>query len=238
MTLPTLSKMAFRSAFRLAPLRSIRHYSKNEANEIGKEETKAINDEESKVWESFSKCGDDGTSKTITGEVLPKNHSIFNAIGATEELLSYLGLAREYAYENEHDYTDKLKRIQTIVIDISTAISRTTGKNGVKQMPKIYTQELEDWIQEYSKELAPLEQYIIPGGGMPSASLHIARSVCRKTERKVIPFVQEGSLDGETLRYLNRLSDFLLTVSRIAAKRDQRTESIYIPTPDETVQPQ
>lgn len=71
-------------------------------------------------------------------------------------------MAREYAYENEHDYTDKLKRIQTIIIDISTAISRTKGKNGIKQMPKIYTQELEDWIQEYSKELAPLEQYIIP----------------------------------------------------------------------------
>lgn len=73
---------------------------------------------------------------------------------------------------------------------------------------------------------------------MPSASLHVARSICRKAERKIIPFVQEGTIDKEALIYLNRLSDFLLTVSRIAAKRDQRTESIYIPTPDETVQSQ
>ncbi|XP_066144410.1 corrinoid adenosyltransferase MMAB-like isoform X2 [Euwallacea fornicatus] len=164
--------------------------------------------------EIFSREGDNGNSKTITGDILPKDSPIFNAIGAAEELLSYIGLAREHANEAEHQYTDKLKRIQTIIIDISTAISRN----------------------KYAKQLPPVEQYIIPGGGVPSASLHVARSICRKTERVICPLVQSEKLDREVLVYLNRLSDFLLTVSRIAAKHDQRTESIYIPKPDEKVQ--
>lgn len=67
-------------------------------------------------------------------------------------------LAREHANEAEHDYTDKLKRIQTVIIDISTAISRSTKV----AIPPVYTKELEDWISEYAKQLPPPEQYIIP----------------------------------------------------------------------------
>ncbi|XP_019865275.1 corrinoid adenosyltransferase MMAB-like [Aethina tumida] len=187
--------------------------------------------------ETFSREGDNGMSKTLTGEKLPKNHNVFKAIGATEELLSSIGVAREHATESEQEYTDKLKRIQTIIIDISTAISRS-GDKTKKPIPDVYTKELEDWIREYSKQLPPPEQYIIPGGGVASASLHFARAICRKTERAIWPFVQEGTVDKEAQIYLNRLSDFLFTVSRIAAKHDKRAESIYIPKPDEKIQEQ
>ncbi|CAG9834192.1 unnamed protein product [Diabrotica balteata] len=186
------------------------------------------------IPQNFSRLGDNGTSKTINGEVMDKDNEIFNAIGATEELLSYLGLAREHGHESEQRYTDKLKRVQTIIIDISTAISKSTTNKSV--IPTVYTKELEDWIQEYSKQLPPPEQYIIPGGGIASASLHVARAICRKTERVIVPLVRKGSLDKEALIYLNRLSDFLFTASRIAAKHDQRAESIYIPKQDEKIQ--
>nr|XP_023023433.1 cob(I)yrinic acid a,c-diamide adenosyltransferase, mitochondrial-like isoform X1 [Leptinotarsa decemlineata] len=184
--------------------------------------------------DTFSRLGDDGTSKIINGDVLPKDSQIFNAIGATEELLSYLGLAREHGQQSEHEYTDKLKRIQTIIIDISTAISRSNKST----IPLAYTKELEDWIHEYSKQLPAPEQYIIPGGGVASASLHVARAICRKTERIIVPLVRQGTLDKEAQIYLNRLSDFLFTISRVAAKQDQRVESIYIPKPDEKIQAQ
>ncbi|XP_044271264.1 corrinoid adenosyltransferase-like [Tribolium madens] len=187
--------------------------------------------------EYFNREGDRGMSKTLTSETLPKDSKIFDAIGATEELLSHIGLAREYAQEAEHEYSDKLKRIQTIIIDLSTAISRSNDQ-AKKIISKNYTKELEDWILEYSKQLPPPEQYIIPGGGIPSASLHVARAVCRRTERVIVPLVKEGHLHNEALIYLNRLSDFLFIVSRMAAKLDKRTESIYIPKPDEKVQAQ
>lgn len=67
------------------------------------------------------------------------------------------------------------------------------------------------------------------GGGKACASLHVARTVCRRAERSITTLVRDGALDKEAQTYLNRLSDFLLTVSRIAAKCDQRTENIYIP---------
>ncbi|KAJ3643427.1 hypothetical protein Zmor_026138 [Zophobas morio] len=190
-----------------------------------------------KQFQYFNRNGDTGSSRTLTSNLLPKDDRIFNAIGATEELLSYIGLAREHAQEVEHEYADKLKRIQTIVIDLSTAISRSHDISK-KLIPKNYTKELEDWIHEYSKELPPPEQYIIPGGGVASASLHVARSICRRTERTVVPLVREGRLHDEALIYLNRLGDFLFVVSRMAAKLDKRTESIYIPKPDEKVQAQ
>ncbi|XP_018330188.1 cob(I)yrinic acid a,c-diamide adenosyltransferase, mitochondrial [Agrilus planipennis] len=189
--------------------------------------------------EPVYKEGDLGTSKVLTGEVLSKDHFIFNAIGATEELLSYLGLAREHALENNHEYCDKIKRIQTVIIDISTAISNFYGDKNKQNLSPNHKKELEDWIINYSKQLPPPEQYIIPGSGVASASLHVARAICRRTERVITPLVRDGGLDKEALIYLNRLADFLFTISRIAAKLDKRNESIYIPPkPDEKIQAQ
>lgn len=222
--------MIFRKILRFRQLSYVRTYTQQ------KENTSPKNDEPlSKISETFSRQGDNGTSKTINGDILPKDSQVFNAIGATEELLSYIGLAREHANESEQQYTDKLKRIQTIIIDLSTAISKSCTNTAISPT---YTKELEDWIQEYSKQLPAPEQYIIPGGGVASASLHVARAICRKTERVIVPLVRQGCLDKEAQIYLNRLSDFLFTVSRIAAKHDQRAESIYIPKQDQTIQAQ
>lgn len=189
---------------------------------------------------SFSHQGDNGTTTCLSGDILPKDHRVFKAIGATEELLSYIGLTREHAIDAEHDYIHKLMRIQTVLIDVSTAISRCNGKIDKEKttIPALHTKELEEWINEYSKQLPPVELYIIPGGGIASASLHVARSLCRRTERTVVPLVRDNMLDKEVQVYLNRLADFLLTLSRIASKLDNRAESIYTPKGNEQFQAQ
>lgn len=79
-------------------------------------------------------------------------------------------MAREYAQEVGHEYSDKLKRIQTVIIDISTAISRCGDKNN-KSLSSNHTKELEDWIGDYSKQLPPPEQYIIPVGSVLQTQL-------------------------------------------------------------------
>ncbi|CAG9865406.1 unnamed protein product [Phyllotreta striolata] len=222
--------MIFRRLLQIRQLSHFRTYSKKIENEPS-----PVNESASASSETFSRQGDGGASKIINGDLLPKDSQVFNAIGATEELLSYIGLAREHAHESEQQYTDKLKRIQTIIIDLSTAISKSSVSATISPT---YTKELEDWIEEYSKQLPAPEQYIIPGGGVASASLHVARAICRKTERVIVPLVRQGTLDKEAQKYLNRLSDFLFTVSRIAAKHDKRAESIYIPKQDQTIQAQ
>ncbi|KAJ8681310.1 hypothetical protein QAD02_017097 [Eretmocerus hayati] len=155
---------------------------------------------------------------------------IHTALGATEELSSYIGLAREFANESkeEHPYVDKLKRVQMILFDLHYAILKASPGER-KTFERNHTKDLEEWIEKYSKQLPPPEDYIIPGGGKACSSLHIARTICKRAEHSIAPLVSDGILDREAQIYLKRLSDFLLTTSRIAAKCDKRTENIYIP---------
>ncbi|XP_008543546.1 corrinoid adenosyltransferase MMAB [Microplitis demolitor] len=173
----------------------------------------------------------DISSLTNKNDKLMEDDVIFNAIGVTDELSSFIGLAREFACETtvQHPYVDKLKRVQMILFDINNAITKIQKSNKVNSFKIKHTQDLEEWITEYANQLPPPEDYIIPGGGKASASLHVARTICKRAERSITPLVYKGFLDKEAQNYLNRLSEFLFTVSRIAAKCDQRTESIYIP---------
>ncbi|XP_046482762.1 corrinoid adenosyltransferase MMAB isoform X1 [Neodiprion pinetum] len=178
----------------------------------------------------FSRDGITGHGFIDTNDTKPKDDQIFNALGATDELSSYIGLAREFACDSnvQHPYVDKLKRVQMILFDLNHAISRSSPGR-TKPFEAKHTKDLEEWIVEYATQLPPAEDYIIPGGGKACASLHVARTICKRAERSVAPLVRDGALDGEAQVYLNRLSDFLLTISRIAAKCDERTENIYIP---------
>ena len=111
----------------------------------------------------FSRDGDSGMTITDAGDTKPKDDMIFNALGATDELSSYIGLAREFACDSkvEHPYVDKLKRVQMILFDLNHAISKSMpGKT--KSFENKHTKDLEEWILEYANQLPPPEDYIIP----------------------------------------------------------------------------
>lgn len=90
------------------------------------------------------------------------NALVLDALGATDELSSYIGLAREFACDSkaEHPYVDKLKRVQMILFDLNHAISR--GASRVDSFENKHTKDLEEWITEYANQLPPPEDYIIP----------------------------------------------------------------------------
>ncbi|KAF7661968.1 hypothetical protein LDENG_00248760 [Lucifuga dentata] len=180
----------------------------------------------------YTKTGDKGFSSTFTGERRPKEDHIFEALGNTDELSSAIGLAREFCLEKGHAFTYQLDKIQCVLQDVGSNIAtpQSSARESHIKKTKFTSQpiaDLEIWIDEFTAELPPLTNFILPSGGKSSAALHIARTVCRRAERSVAPIVRSGEADPDVAKFLNRLSDYLFTVARFAAMKEGNKEKIY-----------
>ncbi|XP_032899673.1 corrinoid adenosyltransferase isoform X3 [Amblyraja radiata] len=180
----------------------------------------------------YTKTGDKGYSSTFTGERRQKDDNVFDALGSTDELTSAIGLAMEFCLEKGHEFVDELHEIQCVLQDvgsnvatpISSARESHLKRTAFSGKPVI---ELEQWIDRYTEQLPPLTNFILPSGGKCSATLHLARSICRRAERSMISIVQSGEADRNAARYLNRLSDYLFTLARYAAMKEGMKEHVY-----------
>ncbi|KAG9487059.1 hypothetical protein GDO78_007111 [Eleutherodactylus coqui] len=185
-----------------------------------------------KIPKIYTKTGDKGFSSTYTGERRPKDNLVFEALGTTDELTSAIGLAREFCLDANLQCVGELEKIQCMLQDIGSNIA--TPLSSARESHKANTsfneesiQELEQWIDRYTVQLPPLTSFILPSGGKASASLHVARAVCRRAERVTFKLLQTGEADPNVGKYLNRLSDYLFTLARYAAKAEGRSETIY-----------
>ncbi|CAG0924422.1 unnamed protein product [Notodromas monacha] len=181
----------------------------------------------------YTGLGDKGRSSTYTGQRLPKNHDIFQALGSIDELSSWLGIAREMAKEKNHSYGDQLQRVQCVLQDVMSVVAtpKTTSKERHEPIHQLMSTELvtelEQWIDTMTAELPPLRNFILPGGDPLSSHLHVARTVCRRAERNVVSLLATQELDPVCMKYLNRLSDFLFTLARYSLFLEGKTEVVY-----------
>ena len=156
----------------------------------------------------YTRTGDDGTTGLGTGGRTDKDSLRIDVIGDIDELNSMLGVL--IASNVGEDIAGYLLNIQHRLFDIGAEISIP----GHALTQPAHVIRLEELIDTFNAELEPLDEFILPGGSMPAALCHLARTVCRRLERHMVSFARTEYLNTHTLCYMNRLSDLLFVWAR------------------------
>lgn len=181
----------------------------------------------------YTRTGDKGTSSLYNGSRQSKDHHIFKALGMTDSLNAHLGLARELLISQKPTATglqlcDELEQVQSTLIDLGAAVATPISSSSAEQLARVTFRgteraaDLERWIDAHEETLPPLQTFVLPGGGVFAAQLHVARTVARETERALVrlneaPPEEGGGLVPGVLNFANRLSDYLFVAARLAA---------------------
>ncbi|HEY2051137.1 MAG TPA: cob(I)yrinic acid a,c-diamide adenosyltransferase [Caulobacteraceae bacterium] len=168
----------------------------------------------------YTRTGDGGRTRLVTGETVSKASPRVTAYGETDELNAVLGLVR-LELSSAPDLDAMLGRIQNDLFDLGADLATPEGPPGRVDLRVAPAQvaRLEAEIDALNADLEPLKSFILPGGSRASALFHLARTVCRRAERSASAFVEtEGGagVHAEAVRYLNRLSDLLFVAARWA----------------------
>ena len=196
----------------------------------------------------YTRTGDKGTSSLFNGERRRKDDHVFCALGDTDELNAAIGIAQGHCEalcrsqgavgEGGADLLllvpPQLNAVQSRLLDIGSALATPVSCSTEARLQRAKfdeggrsTTELEAWMDALDAQLPPLRNFILPSGGAASASLHLARAICRRAERAVWPLCLDGECDGSTAQYLNRLSDYLFVSARYVAMRSGRGDVAY-----------
>lgn len=170
----------------------------------------------------YTRAGDEGATALFGGGKVGKDHPRVEAYGDVDELNASLGLARSIDMMPRID--EVLVPVQRDLFAIGALLATPDHEKMKEQLSKARIdeqriEELERAIDACEAELDPLTSFIIPGGTPKAAALHVARTVCRRAERRVVHLTAEIDLPTMVVVYLNRLSDLLFMLARVANKR-------------------
>lgn len=170
----------------------------------------------------YTRTGDTGDTGLFGGGRVPKDDPRVEAYGDVDELNAHLGLAR--AIEMMPRIDEVLVPIQRDLFSLGALLATPDRDRMQEQLAKARIDEeriaeLEHAIDEGEKELEPLRAFILPGGTPKAAALHVARTVCRRAERRVISLQRSQVIPALVVIYLNRLSDLLFVLARVANRR-------------------
>lgn len=182
----------------------------------------------------YTRSGDDGTTALASGARTGKADPRVEAYGTVDELNACLGMLRTLA---PADMQEILQEIQAdlFVLGANLSFPHDSGPEHPAQPPPVLdpgrVAALEHWIDAFSAGLPPLRHFVLPGGTPLAAWFHLARTVCRRAERRVVGLSLEPGvrLDSTVVPYLNRLSDFLFVLARVANQRGGGQEIFWKP---------
>ena len=160
----------------------------------------------------YTKTGDDGTTSLFSGKRVAKHNIKIKAYGSIDELNSWLGWIRDQNIAPERK--DEIIKIQKDLMIISSQLANDGVELGIVPVGQNEVTLLEEYIDKMTDSLPPLKNFVIPGGHTLVSSTHLARSVCRRAERIITELNDNEPIDSVLIFYINRLSDYLFTLSR------------------------
>jgi cob(I)alamin adenosyltransferase len=177
----------------------------------------------------YTKTGDSGETGLFDGTRVPKSDARVATYGDVDELNGWLGLARAML-EGEHELVEMIVQLQRDLFALGARLAdpshRIAARVEKATIGDADVARLEQWIDRLESLLPPLRRFILAGGSPAGASLHVARTVCRRAERSIVALRagDETAVDPELVVYVNRLSDLLFVMARVANLRAHTPE--------------
>ena len=169
----------------------------------------------------YTRRGDAGETDLFGGPRVSKGHLRVEAYGAVDELNAAVGAAR--VVSQHEDLRDITGEIQSLLFDIGGTLAtpdpQRRAESGVPELEAQQVDTLERHIDRLEQELEPLRRFVLPGGTAAAAAFHVARTACRRAERRCVALHGREPLDAVMLGYLNRLSDLLFVMARVENRR-------------------
>ncbi|MGE0682622.1 MAG: cob(I)yrinic acid a,c-diamide adenosyltransferase [Candidatus Binatia bacterium] len=188
-----------------------------------------------RITKVYTRTGDKGFTKLVGGKKVLKDATRIEAYGTIDELNSVLGLARVFnddlkdRFPTAQRLNEIFRRLQNELFDLGSELATPPdfSYEGMFRVGDDEVKSLEKLIDELQKDLAPLNSFILPGGGKVGGFLHQARTVCRRAEREILRLSREEELSPHPLKYVNRLSDLLFVLSRWVSKNLGEPEYLW-----------
>jgi cob(I)alamin adenosyltransferase len=174
-----------------------------------------------------TRTGDDGTTGLAGGGRVSKDSSRVWAYGTVDELNSAIGVVR--SVNTDPNLDARLRDIQNDLFNLGGELATPPDKfqKGMPQIDRQQVIDLEKQVEDLTKELGPLQEFILPGGGPVGAQLHVARTICRRAERFCVRLSKDEKVGEFVTPYLNRLSDLLFTLARWSNQKAGAKETYW-----------
>ena len=176
----------------------------------------------------YTKTGDRGDTRLFDGTKVRKYDERVEAYGSVDELNSWIGAAASFIEDDS--LKSFLADVQKDLFSVGAQLAdpgHAERPSGKFQLSAERVVALENAIDRFETELPPLRQFILAGGGHAGALLHIARTVCRRAERRVVGLSDHVAIGRGVVEYLNRLSDFLFVLARLVNYREGKQEVLW-----------
>lgn len=182
----------------------------------------------------YTKTGDKGTTSLVSGTRLSKADDRIDLYGDLDELNSFIGLGLSFLGVHFQNIIELNHRIQSAIFDLGSNLACEANLRDKYKLPQVTSElvsQIELAIDQMDSTIEPLKSFILPGGSNSASAFHVARTVARRVERKLIKYHEETGEDfpENSQQFLNRLSDYYFVLARYVNHREQCDEILWVP---------